>query len=114
MFLVLPLYRNYHKIVMSDGTYIVLHSDLLSNKLCYAAEQAIACDQVLYCISICNSVLVEWHNIKSQDMNYADLFNNIIPEGSIRNKHTSKRIEEHVKVQCSHLVKQNKQLSLKG
>ena len=68
-----------------DGTYIVLHSDLLSNKLCYAAEQAIACDQVLYCISICNSVLIEWHNIKSQDMNYADLLNNIIPGGSNHN-----------------------------
>ncbi len=61
-----------------------------------------------------NSVLIEWHNIKSQDINYADLLNNIIPEGSIRIKCTSERIEECVRVQCSRVFKQNKQLSLKG
>lgn len=53
--------------------------------LSYVAEQAVSGDQVMYCMAIHNSVLLQWYNSKSEQK-YVDFLNEIIPNGSIKVK----------------------------
>ena len=103
---------------MSDAllssTNILLCSDLPSNKLSYVKKQAISCDQVVNCISIRNSILIQWHSTRSKNQNYVDLLNSIIPDGSVRFKQTSERIKERVRILCWRAFTKYKKLSSKG
>ena len=104
---------------MSDATVALtnvnlLNGDLPSNKLSYVAKQAISSDQVMYCMAIRNSVLLQWYNLKSEQKKYVDFLNEIIPDGSIKIKRTSTRVEGRVRHQCCHASNELKKLNLKG
>lgn len=68
----------------------------------------------MYCMAIHNSVLLQWYNSKSKEKKYIDFLNEIIPNGSIKIKCTSSRIEDRIRYQCSQVSKQVKKLNLKG
>ena len=76
--------------------------------------QAISSDQVMYCMAIRNSVLLQWYNLKSEQKKYVDFLNEIIPDGSIKIKRTSTRVEGRVRHQCCHASNELKKLNLKG
>ena len=105
---------------MSDATVsltnvnLLINGDLPSNKLSYVAKQAISNDQVMYCMAIRNSVLLQWYNLKSEQKKYVDFLNEIIPDGSIKIKRTSTRVEGRVRHQCCHASNELKKLNLKG
>ena len=105
---------------MSDATVslenvkLLINGNLPSNMLSYVAEQAVSGDQVMYCMAIHNSVLLQWYNSKSKQKKYVDFLNEIIPNGSIKVKRTSSRIEDRLRYQCSQVSKQIKKLNLKG
>ena len=105
---------------MSDATVsltnvnLLINGDLPSKKLSYVAKQAISSDQVMYCMAIRNSVLLQWYNLKSEQKKYVDFLNEIIPDGSIKIKRTSTRVEGRVRHQCCHASNELKKLNLKG
>ena len=105
---------------MSDATVslenvkLLINDNLPSNMLSYVAEQAVSGDQVMYCMAIHNRVLLQWYNSKSEQKKYVDFLNEIIPNGSIKVKRTSPRIEDRLRYKCSQVSKQIKKLNLKG
>jgi hypothetical protein len=100
--------------VSSENVKLLINGNLPSNMLSYVAEQAVSGDQVMYCMAIHNSVLLQWYNSKSKQKKYVDFLNEIIPNGSIKVKRTSSRIEDRLRYQCSQVSKQIKKLNLKG
>ncbi|CAB4016900.1 NACHT, LRR and PYD domains-containing 12 [Paramuricea clavata] len=99
--------------VSSENVKLLINGNLPSNMLSYVAEQAVSGDQVMYCMAIHNSVLLQWYNSKSKQK-YVDFLNEIIPNGSIKVKRTSSRIEDRLRYQCSQVSQQIKKLNLKG
>ncbi len=105
---------------MSDATVsseiikLLINGNLPSNMLLYVATQALSGDQVMYCMAIHNSVLLQWYNSKSEQKKYVDFLNEMIPDGSIKIKRTSSRIKVRLRHQCSRVSKQVKKLNLKG
>ena len=100
--------------VSLENLKILINGNLPSNMLSYAAEQALSGDQVMYCMAIHNSVLLQWYNSKSNLKKYVDFLNETIPNGSIKIKRTSSRIEDRLRYQCSQVRKQVKKLNVKG
>ena len=99
--------------VSLENLKILINGNLPSNMLSYAAEQAVSGDQVMYCMAIHNSVLLQWYNSKSNLKKYVDFLNETIPNGSIKIKRTSSRVEDRLRYQCSHVSKQVKKLNVK-
>ena len=105
---------------MSDATVSVVNVKLLingnvpSNMLSYVAEQAMSGDQVIYCMAIRNSVLLQWYNAKSNQNKYVDFLNEVIPGGSVKIKSTSLRVEDRLRYQCTKVNKGVKRLNSKG
>ncbi len=105
---------------MSDETVslanikLLINGNMPSNMLSYVAEQAISGDQVMYCMAIRNSVLLQWYNAKSKEKKYVDYLNEIIPDGSVKIKNTSVRVEDQLRYQCCNVGKQVKRLHSNG
>ena len=105
---------------MSDATVslenvkLLINGNLPSNMLSYVAKQAVSGDQVMYWMNINNSVLLQWYTSKSGQKKYVDFLNEVIPNGLIKVKRTSSRIEDRLRFQCSKASKQVKKLNLKG
>ena len=76
---------------MSDATVslanvqLLINGNLPSNKL----YVAISGNQVMHCMAICNSVLLQWHITKSKQKKYVEFLNKIISNASVKIKTTS-------------------------
>ena len=105
---------------MSDATVspanvkLLINGNLPSNMLSYVVKQAISGDQVMYCMAIRNSVLLQWYNAKSKQKKYVDFLNEIIPDGSVKIKSTSLRVEVRLRHQCCNVNNKVKRLNSKG
>ena len=105
---------------MSDATVslanvkLLINGNLPSNMLSYVAKQAISGDQVMYCMAIRNSILLQWYNAKSKQKKYVDFLNKIIPDGSVKIKSMSLRVEVRLRRQCCNVNNKVKRLNSKG
>jgi DNA repair exonuclease SbcCD ATPase subunit len=105
---------------MSDATVslanvkLLINGNLPSNMLSYVAKQAISGDQVMYCMAIRNSILLQWYNAKSKQKKYVDFLNEIIPDGSVKIKSMSLRVEVRLRRQCCNVNNKVKRLNSKG
>ena len=95
---------------------VLINGHTPENMLSYVASQAIACDQVVCWMAIRNSILIEWAKLKVQGKCYVDLLNGIIPDGTLRIKHSSEpgTIEDRIKVQCHKANSKLKELQKNG
>ena len=95
---------------------VLINGHTPENMLSYVASQAIACDQVVCWMAIRNSILIEWAKLKVQSKCYVDLLNGIIPDGTLRIKHSSEpgTIEDRIKVQCHKVNSKLKELQKNG
>ena len=100
--------------VSSENLKLLINRDMPSNMLSYVAKQALSGDQVMYCMAIHNSVLLQWYNSKSNQKKYVDFLNEIIPNGAIKIKCTSSRIKDRMRCQCTQVSKQVRKVNLKG
>ncbi len=60
--------------VSSTNVNLLINGNVSSNMLSYVAKQAISGDQVMYCMAIRNSVLLQWYNTKSAQKKYTWTF----------------------------------------
>ena len=105
---------------MSDATVslanvqLLINGNLPLNKLSYVTKQATSGNQVMHCMAIRNSVLLQWYNTESKQKSYVEFLNEIIPDAFVKVKTMSLRVEERLRYQCGKVSKEVKRLNSKG
>lgn len=95
---------------------LLMNSGIPDNKLSYVLEKASSEDQVVSCISLRKSCLIEWSSWidENHDMVLVDLLNDLIPKGSFKVKPTSSRMNERLRIECYRAKQKLKILNRKG